>query len=64
MRTSMDIPQPLFEEAMKAAGVKTKTQAIMIALTELIQRRKSRKVLELKGSLEKPYDYKALRKKR
>lgn len=64
MRTSLDIPGPLLEEAKHVVGVKTKTQAIVLALTELIQRRKSRKVLELKGSLSGSYDYKAFRKKR
>lgn len=37
--------------------------AILLALTELIQRRKSRKVLARKGSLKHMYDYKAARRK-
>ena len=64
MRTSLDIPEPLLDEAKNASGAKTKTQAIVLALTELIQRRKSRKILELKGSMRGRYDYKALRRKR
>ena len=64
MRTSLDIPESLVEEAKQVIGAKTKTQAIILALSELIQRRKSRKVLELKGSLASSYDYKALRRKR
>ena len=64
MRTSLDIPESLVEEAKQVIGAKTKTQAIILALSELIQRRKSRKVLELKGSLVGSYDYKALRRKR
>ena len=64
MRTSLDIPESLVEEAKKIVGAKTMTQAILLALTELIQRRKGRKVLELKGSLQRGYDYKALRQKR
>lgn len=64
MRTSVNIPERLVEEAKQVAGAGTKTQAIVLALTELIQRRKSRKVLELKGSLSRSYDYKALRRKR
>ncbi len=68
MRTSFDIPETLVKEAIQVSGSKTKTQAIIVALTEMIQRKKSRRVLELKGSL-KPsqgtfYDYKALRQKR
>ena len=54
MRTSLDIPEFLVEEAKKVAGAKTMTQVITLALTELIQRRRSRKLLELKGSLAMP----------
>ena len=64
MRTSIDIPEDLVEEARKVVGTKTKTQAIVLALTEFIQRRKSRRILELKGSLTKDYDFKSLRRKR
>jgi Arc/MetJ family transcription regulator len=63
MRTTMDIPESLLEEAKTAAGVKTKTQAVLIALTELIQRRKSRKIVELRGSMDSRYDHKAGRRK-
>ena len=64
MRTSLDISESLLNEARRITGSKTKTQTIVLALVEVIQRRKSRKVLALKGSLNKAYDYKALRKKR
>lgn len=63
MRTSMDIPESLLAEAKNVAQVKTKTQAVIIALTELIQRRKSIRVLELKGSLKSDFDYKKGRQK-
>lgn len=64
MRTSMVIPQSLLEEACRVAGLRTKTQAVISALTEFIQRRKSRRILALKGSLKQDYDYKTLRRKR
>lgn len=64
MRTSLDIPESLLDEAREAAGTKTKTQAIILALSEFIQRRKGRRLLELKGSLRGSYDYKTLRRKR
>lgn len=38
--------------------------AIVVALTEMIQRRKSQRIIELKGSMSSDYDYKAARKKR
>jgi len=64
MRTSLNIPEELLQEAKELTNTKTMTQAVMIALTELIQRHKSKRVLELKGSLKKGFDYKANRKKR
>ncbi len=64
MRTSFDIPEALIRAAQSAVGVKTKTQTIVLALTELVQHRESRKILELRGSLRGAFDHKALRKKR
>lgn len=64
MRTSLDVPGDLLEEAKEVSRTKTKTQAVILALSEMIQRRKSRRILELKGSLSAPYDYKNLRRKR
>ena len=60
----MDLPESLLNQACKVIGVKTKTQAIVMALTEAIQRRKSRDILKLKGTLAADYDYKSLRRKR
>lgn len=64
MRTTLQIPVTLLNEAKRVAGVTTKTQAIVIALMELIQKRKSRKILALRGTLKHPYNYKQLRRKR
>ena len=64
MRTTLDIPQDLLFEAMETLQVKTKTQAIITALRELVQRKKSRKILKLEGSLTKDYNYKENRRKR
>lgn len=64
MRTTLDLPQKLLEEARKTSGAPSKTQAIIIALEEMIQRKKSRSVLKLKGTLRRPFDYKTLRRKR
>ena len=64
MKSTFNISENLITEAQQAAGAKTKTQAIILALTEMIQRRKSRRVMELKGSMAQAYDYKSLRRKR
>ena len=57
MRTSFDIPAELLDEAKTLTGAKTKCQAVLIALSEAIARRKSVRILELRGSLTKDYDY-------
>jgi len=64
MRTSFDIPDSLLNEAQIALGAKTKREAIITALTDILQRKRSRKILELKGSLKADFNYKELRRKR
>ena len=46
MRTTLDLPEELLNEAMKVTRINTKTRVIITALEDLI--RKS-KILELKG---------------
>lgn len=64
MRTTLEIPDVLLTEAQKFVGANTKTQTIILALHEMVQKRKSRQLMELRGSMKGTYDYKALRKKR
>ena len=40
MRTTLDIPEPLIEEARAAAGLSSKTDTVVLALRELIRRRR------------------------
>lgn len=46
MRTTLDIPEPLMEEAKRLLGYQSKTDVVILALQELIRRRK---IEELKG---------------
>ena len=64
MKTTLEIPRELLDQAQMVANVKTKTQAIIVALTEMILRRKSTDLLRLKGSLKSNFDFKSLRRKR
>lgn len=65
MRTSMNIPVELLQEAQKLTECKTKTQAVILALQEMIQKRKIKNLLDLKGSMsDSSYDHKKSRKKR
>jgi len=48
MRTTLDLPEALLEEARRAVGLESKTDTIILALRELIRRRRLK---ELKGLL-------------
>jgi Arc/MetJ family transcription regulator len=48
MRTTLDLPEDLLEEARTALGFKSKTDTVVMALRELLRRRR---IEELKGLL-------------
>ena len=48
MRTTLDLPENLVETARRALGFKSKTDTVVLALTELVRRRR---VEDLKGLL-------------
>ncbi len=50
MRTTLDIPEPLLEEARRVLGFRSKTDTVVLSLTEIIRRRR---IEELKGLLGK-----------
>ena len=52
MKTTLNIPRELLEEAVRLAGVRTKTEAVMLALKELIRRQKIERLIEQAGSVE------------
>ena len=60
MATNLAIDPALLNHAVEALGVKTKREAVTIALQEAIARREQRKLLDLEGSVEwvSDYDYK------
>lgn len=56
MRTTLDIPQPLIEEARHLLGFKSKTDTVVLALQELIRRRRVEELASLFGSIELELD--------
>ena len=40
MRTTMDLPKDLLEEAKKLSGAKTKTSTVILSLQKLIESKK------------------------
>ncbi len=61
MRTTLDLPEDLVREAMRAARVKTKTKAITIALEELIQRSRLAELKKYRGKVDLDIDLNELR---
>jgi Arc/MetJ family transcription regulator len=51
MRTTLDLPEALIEEARQALGFKSKTDTVVLALTELIRRRRIEQLKELMGNV-------------
>jgi len=51
MRTTLDLPEELINEAMKSTQIRTKTKVIITALEELIRKSKIADIKAFKGKL-------------
>lgn len=51
MRTTLDIPEPLLEEARTRLGFKSKTDTVVLALKELVRRRRIEELKDLMGQV-------------
>lgn len=61
MRTTLDLPKDLIEEAMKATRINTKTRVIIAALEDLIRKSKISGLKEFKGKVDLDIDMDAIR---
>ncbi len=61
MRTTLDLPKNLIDEAMKATHISTKTQLIITALEDLIRKSKISGLKDFKGKVDLDIDMDALR---
>ena len=63
MRTNIVLDDKLVQEAMKLANVKTKREAVDVALRRFVQSGRQRRLLALKGTggIHPAYDYKRAR---
>ena len=61
MRTTLDIPEELINEVMILTGSTTKSQAVRLALEEMINRAKRKRLLTFKGKLDLDIDLDVLR---
>lgn len=51
MRTTLNLPLDLLDEAEKLSGSRTKTRAIIVALEEYIRRKKVKRLIGAAGTL-------------
>ena len=63
MRTTLDLPEDLLEEAMVVSRVKTKTDVIKIALQNLIQKEKIKELKKFYGKINLQIDMNELRQR-
>lgn len=61
MRTTLDLPKDLLEEAMKATHLGTKTKVIITALEELIRKAKISELKAFKGKIDLDVDLNTIR---
>ena len=63
MRTTLDIPEELIEEARRVLGFKSKTDAVVLSLTELIRRRRIDELKAMAGNIKLELDVPASRRR-
>lgn len=63
MRTTLDLPEELLEEARTALGFKSKTDTVVMALRELVRRRRLDELKALMGHVQLHVDVPASRRR-
>lgn len=63
MRTTLDLPDILVQDAMKASHQKTKTAVIITALQDLVRKNRLQELRHFKGRVELDLDLNVVRKR-
>ena len=63
MRTTLDLPEDLIEEARRLLGFKSKTDTIVLSLTEFVRRRRIDELKGLAGQVKLELDVPASRRR-
>ena len=63
MRTTLDIPESLLDEARRLLGFKSKTDTVVLSLRELIRRRRIDELKDLLGTVRMDVDVAASRRR-
>jgi len=61
MRTTIDLPQELLDEAVNLSNMKTKTSVIISALEEYVRRKKIEGIKKYRGKIDLGIDLTVLR---
>jgi Arc/MetJ family transcription regulator len=56
MRTTIDVPEDLMEEARRILGFKSKTDTVIVSLREMIRRKRIEELKSLMGAFELEID--------
>ena len=64
MKTTLNIPKELIEEAMKISNKNTKTETVITALKEYIRQRRLDEIINEAGKLDFSDDWEKLRHER
>ncbi len=63
MRTTLDLPGELLDEARRLLGFKSKTDTVVLSLRELVRRRRVEELKTLLGSIRLDVDIPASRRR-
>ncbi len=61
MRTTLDLPEELLNEAMRLSQIKTKTKVIVTALQEFIRKNQISDIKQFKGKVDLDIDLNNIR---
>lgn len=64
MRTTIDLPQDLLDEAVSLSNMKTKTSVIISALEEYVRRKKVAGIKKYRGKIDLGIDLTVLRNRK
>jgi Arc/MetJ family transcription regulator len=56
MRTTLDLPEPLIEEARRLLGFKSKTETVVVSLQELVRKKRIEELNSMLGKVKLDID--------
>ncbi len=64
MRTTLDLPEPLIEEARRLLGFKSKTDTVVVSLQELVRQKRIDELKSMLGKVKLEIDLPRSRRRR